>query len=150
MLAALSHLEAVLKSVDHVHVSVTYLKNGLVQLHQGNRLPETRILAVPEMGVDSVYHVFQSISLSDEPPLRPKDVGVRAPDCLGAPDSVKTLTNLCASGDEIAVEVVTLGGHGLEAKAADWRPHAETFADDGLEVRQRLGLGPGDGGADGG
>lgn len=121
-----------------------------MQLHQGNRLPETRVLAVPEMSVDSVYHVFQSVSLSDEPPLRPKDVGVWAPDCLGASDSVETLANLCASGYEIAVEIVTLGGYGLEAESADWRPHAESFADDGLEVGQGLGLCPGDGGADGG
>lgn len=126
------------------------LKNGLVQLHQRNWFPKTRVLAVPEMGVDSVYHVLQSISMSHEPPLRPKDVGIRAPDCLGASNSVETLANLCAAGDEIAVEVVTLGGHGLEAEAADWGPHTETFADDGLEVGQRLGLCPGNGGAGGG
>lgn len=92
------------------------------------------------MGVDSVYHVFQYVSLSDEPPLRPKDVGVRAPNYLGASDSVEALANLCAAGDEIAVEVVTLRGYGLEAKTADWWPHAEAFADDGLEVGQRLCL----------
>lgn len=102
------------------------------------------------MGVDSVYHVFQSVSLSDEPPLRPKDVSVRAPDCLGSSDSVKTLANLCAAGDEIPVEVVTLRRYGLEAEAANWRPHAEAFADDGLKVGQRLDLRPGNGGADSG
>lgn len=121
-----------------------------MQLHQGNGLPETRVLAIPEMGVDGVCHVFQSVSLSDEPPLRPKDVGVRAPNSFRASDSVKALANLCAAGDEIAVEVVALGGYGLEAEATDWRPHTEAFTDDGLEIGQRLGLRPGNGGVDGG
>lgn len=61
---------------------VTYLKNSLVQLHHGNRLPETRILAVAKMRVHGVRHLFESLFRGVEPPLWAKDVGVRAPDGL--------------------------------------------------------------------
>lgn len=120
-----------------------------MQLHQGNRLPETRVLAVAEMRVDGVCHVSQSILLSEEPPLWPKDVGIRAPDCFRSSDSVEALADLGASGDEIAVEVVAFGGYSLESETAHRRPHAKALADYGLEVGQGLGLCPGDGMADG-
>lgn len=102
------------------------------------------------MRVHSVRHLFKSLFRSVEPPLWAKDVGVRAPDGFGASDAVEALADFGAAGDEEAVDVVAFWGDNLEAEAADGRPHAETFADDCLEVGQGLCLSPGDGGADGG
>lgn len=115
-------------------MGVTYLKNSLVQLHHGNRLPETRILAIAKMCVHGVRHLFESVFRSVEPPLWAKDVGVRTPDGFGASDTVEALADFRAAGDEEAVDVVAFWRDSLEAEAADGRPHAETFADDGLEV----------------
>lgn len=121
-----------------------------MQLHHGNRLPETSILAVAKMRVHGVCHFLESLFRAVEPPLWAKDVGVGAPDGFGASDAVEALADFRTAGDEEAVDAVAFGRDRLEAEAADGRPHAETFADDSLQVWEGLCLGPGDGGADGG
>lgn len=113
---------------------VTHLKNSLVQLHHGNWLSETRILAVAKVRVDGVCHFLEAISCRAEPPLWAKYVGVRAPDGFGASDAVEALADLRAAGHEVSVDVVAFGRNRLESEAADGGPHAEAFADDCLQI----------------
>ena len=126
----------------------TYLKYRLVQLHQRNGFTQATIFASTKGCIPRGTHPRQLFFFSHEPPLRPEDVGVWAPDILGTPDSVETLTNFGTAGDEVSVDLVSAVGYALEAQPRKRWPHAQPLTDDSCEIRQSLCLGPGDGLAD--
>lgn len=96
------------------------------------------------MCIHGCYHVVENTALGIQPSPRPENVRILPPDSFGSSNTMETLTDFGATGDEVAVNVVSLRGHCLETESSYGCPEAKSLADNGLQVRESLCFGPAD------
>lgn len=77
---------------------------SFIQFHQGNILPQTRILPIPPHQSHSPLHPFQLLTASFQPPLRSEEHAIFTVHFLIALNRPVILTNVGSAGDEDAVD----------------------------------------------
>lgn len=135
--------------VDNLNVKVPQqLYIDLAQLHPRQVLARTLPAALAEDDVQVARHDRIGLGRALDPSLGPEEVHVVAVDALVQQDGPVVGVNVSSGRDCPPADCVALGGDPL-GKSSECRGHdAEAFVEDGLQIRQLLGLGVFDGARD--
>lgn len=119
---------------------MSHLWDNLIELHQCYVLAKALPTPVAKDQLECTLHAAQLIFGGLQPPLRPKLVGVFAPNVLFAKDAPGAVADAGALRQVMPFKGVATLGNFLGHEAGDWGMNSETFLDDSLEVRHGTSL----------
>lgn len=115
-------------------LTITYLKEDLVKLHERHGLPSAAESTVPKSEVHESLPRGVGLVVDLGESLGTKNLGVVAPELRRSHSGKKDAENARSALKELAVDEVALRRNAIGKRDGGGRAGSETFVDDGLDV----------------